>query len=70
MNTIAIVRIDTPNYGWILTLHKTQESAAKAYDKLTEAVVRRYPDATPHLMYRIVELNLTPKAVPGDRIRI
>jgi len=66
----ALVRIDTPHYGWIVSLHRKPEVASAAYDRKAAAVTRKYRDALPHLMYRVVELNLTPTAKVGDRVRI
>lgn len=65
----ALIRIDTPNYGWIVSLHRTTEAASAAYDRKAAAVTRKHRDALPQLMYRVVELS-TGSAKVGDRVRI
>lgn len=64
----ALIRKDTQNYGWILGRFSTQEAADRAYDRKGIAVTRKYPNAIPHLMYCVREVE--PNEKKGTRVRI
>jgi len=60
---IALVRVDTQNYGWVVSRHDSAEQADEAYDL---AIAGLPPNALPHCMYSVAE---TPEAGIGDRVR-
>lgn len=60
----VLMRIDTSNYGWVVSLHRTFDAADAAF--ATKA--RKYPSNTAiHAMYAIHET--TKKLKKGQRVR-
>jgi hypothetical protein len=59
-----LVRYDTPNYGWVLSAHRTIDAAETAYAKKSNSV----RGAHPHLMWAIHESD--EKYAKGRRIRV
>lgn len=64
----ALIRLDTANYGYICSRHRTSEAAKKALARKESAVLRRHSNAITRLMYRTSEIEDTART--GDRVRI
>lgn len=62
----CLVRLDTQNYGYVISKHDSHNKACDARAERCQRVLNKYPDALTHHMYRIVESE----AECGDRIRI
>lgn len=62
----ALIRIDTRNYGNVISRHRTPEAAEKALERKCAAVTRKHRYAITSLMYTTTETE----AKVGDRVRI
>lgn len=58
----AVLRIDSPSYGWIESTHDSVDAARDAMSAARRNVKRAHRDALTHLMYEVA-------AVTADEIR-
>jgi hypothetical protein len=65
----TVVRIDSPNYGFVVSQHSSFGSAESALDKKAAAISRKVKDAQSYLMFRIVD-NVAAKTKAGTRVRL
>lgn len=63
----GLIRIDTANYGYIVSAHRSRETADMAMERKSAAVLRREPNAITGCMYRVSEIG--PEARVGQRVR-
>ena len=61
----AVIRIDTANYGVILSTHRTAEAADIACSRKRSALLRANPDAITNLVYTTAMVDGT----NGERVR-
>lgn len=47
----SVIRIDTEHYGWVKSLHRSQETADNARMRVEATIRRRHPEAIVGLMY-------------------
>ena len=65
----TVVRIDSPNYGFVVSQHPTFSAAESKLDKKVVGVTRKVKDAQAYSMFRIVD-DVAPKTKPGTRVRL
>jgi hypothetical protein len=49
----TLIRIDTAHYGWVVSRHRTTETAEAAYQMKAQRILRRTPGAVVNEMYVI-----------------
>jgi len=65
----TVVRIDSPNYGFVVSQHSSFEAAESKLDKKAAAVSRKVKDANSYSMFRIVD-DVPSKTKAGTRVRL
>ena len=65
----TVVRIDSPNYGFVVSQHSGFGAAETALDRKAAAVSRKVKDAMSYSMFRIVD-NVPAKTKGGTRVRL
>lgn len=61
----SVIRIDTANYGWIVTSHRTAEAAQAACIRRRNGMTRNQPQVIAHLVYTTAEVT----GRKGERVR-
>lgn len=65
MTTTCLIRVDTEHYGWIVSTHRSAETAERARALREAEILRREPDALTSLIYVVAEAT----GDVGDRVR-